>query len=229
MGFDEERFGQFSRTQGRLSYEAAGKVDEIEYRSANSLNMAGTIGFSAVEVDGKVDHIFLSRTGKGTVLTMPGEETGPAPFPMEGYLAVSTVAAGSPIGAFYEAHLWALAKEAPLADRAWLEHEVPVLPQRALEVTMKMFQIVCDSMDGMMEGMGKAVGEAMEGVGKAVGEAMEGAGKAMGEMVRGAQSDGALPEKAEADDAPRKKSRPARKVKPAGTRRKSHPRGKKPK
>jgi hypothetical protein len=217
MDFESEMFRQFSRTQGKVRFESNGKVDEKDYASANFINASGTVGYSKVEIDGKPDCIFVSRTAAGIVLTMPGEQTGAAPFPIEGYKALTSVMSGSPARAFYESHMQALSGETPLPDRDWLEKEVPLLPQRALDVTMKIFALVCDQMDKLMAGMGNAMGEMVEGMGKAMGEAMEGMGKAMGEIVQGAQAEGALPE-AKAEAAPKKKTRPARKARPVRAR-----------
>jgi hypothetical protein len=210
MDIEQERFREFSRTKGKMSYESEGNVDEKEYASVNHLNSSATIGHSVVEVDGKPDHIFVSRTAKGIVLTMPGDQTGAAPFPVEGYGAVSTVKAGSPVKDYYDAHVRALAGDKPIADSAWLEKEVPMLPQRALDVTMKIFSIVCEQMEKMMSGMGNAMGEMMEGMGKAMGQALEGMGEAMGDAVKGAAE--------AAPKAPKKRARPARKAGPAPKR-----------
>jgi len=190
MGFDGELFAEVSRTQGKLRFESEGTVQEKDYSSANFINAAGTIGYSEVTVDGKPDHIFISRTGAGIVLTMPGEQAGPAPFPIDGYKALGTVVACSPAKAFYESHILALGGEPPISDRAWLEHEVPLLGQRALDVTMKIFAQVCEQMDRMMSGLGNAMGDMIEGMGKAMGDAMEGVGKAMGEALGGAAGEG---------------------------------------
>jgi len=220
VGFGDERFGELSKTTGKLSFESEGTVDEKEYSSVNRINSAGTIGYSEVEVDGKVDCIFISRTAGGVVLTMPGDQTGPTPLPIEGYAAVSTVMSGSPAAEFYQAHMRALAGEPPVADRPWLEREVPVLPQRALDVTMKIFSIICEQMDKLMAGMGSAMGEMMEGMGKAMGDALKGAAEAAPNpekvaarppKVRGrAQKNGA---KKPRSSAPKKKAAPARKAK----------------
>ena len=78
MDFDGEGFKEFSKTKGKIRFEAAGHVEEKDYSSANFVNSAGTIGYSVVEVDGKPDHIIVSRTAVGIVLTMPGDQTGPA-------------------------------------------------------------------------------------------------------------------------------------------------------
>ena len=230
MGFDGELFAEVSRTQGKLRFESEGTVQEKDYSSVNFINAAGTIGYSEVTVDGKPDHIFISRTGAGIVLTMPGEQAGPAPFPIEGYKALTTVVACSPAKAFYESHILALGGEPPISDRVWLEHEVPLLGQRALDVTMKIFAQVCEQMDRMMSGLGNAMGDMIEGMGKAMGDAMEDVGKAMGEALGGAAGEGAQsaekaalapPEMVPAHKAPAKKARPARKV--AAPRKKAKP------
>jgi len=210
MNIEKESFREFSRTKGKMSYESEGNVDEKEYASANHINSSATIGYSEVEIDGKLDHIFVSRTSRGIVLTMPGNQTGAAPFPIEGYFAVSTVKEASPVKEFYDAHVRALAGDCPVADSAWLEKEVPMLPQRALEVTMKIFAIVCDQMDKLMSGMGNVMGEMMEGMGKAMGEALEG----MGDAIKGAAE--------AAPRAPKKRARPARKARPASKRKAKH-------
>ncbi len=214
MDFEAEGFKEFSRTQGKIRVELDGDVQEKDYSSVNFINTAGAIGYSEVTVDGRPDHIFVSRTAGGIVLTMPGEQSGPVPFPVEGYKALTSIKAESPITDCFEAHIQALAGEAPVADRAWLEREVPLLPQRALDVTMKIFAFACEQMEKMMSGMGNAMGQMMEGIGTAMGEAMDGLGKAMGEIVPGAGAEEALPEKVENAIAPKKKTPPAPKEKP---------------
>jgi len=230
MDFGGEGFKEFSRTQGKLRFETEDEVQEKDFSSANFINAAGTIGYAEVTVDGKPDHIFISRTGAGIVLTMPGEQAGPVPFPIEGYKALTTVVACSPAKAFYESHLLALTGEPPLSDRAWLEHEVPLLGQRALDVTMKIFALACEQMDKMMSGLGSAMGDMIEGMGKAMGNAMEGVGKAMGEALGGAAGESgqsaekaalAPPEMVPTPKAPKKKARPARKV--AAPKKKARP------
>lgn len=244
MDFEQERFKEFSRTKGKVRLEAEGNVDEKDYSSANHLNSSATIGYSAVEVDGKIDHIFVSRTERGIVLTMPGDQTGAAPFPIEGYCAVWTVKAASPVNVFYDTHVHAMAGDPPLADSVWLKKEVPLLPQRALDITMKIFSIVCDQMEKMMSGMGNAMGEMMEGMGKAMGQALEGMGEAMGGAIKDASEEAAhtsekgepvssakagtdRPVKSRMPTAPKKRARPteknrarpAQKTRPAPDRR----------
>jgi len=214
MDFEGEGFKEFSKTQGKIRVDLDGDVQEKEYSSVNFINTAGTIGYSEVTVDGRPDHIFVSNTAAGIVLTMPGEQTGPVPFPVEGYKTLTSIKAESPITACYQAHLRALAGETPVPDRAWLEEAVPLLPQKALDVTMKIFAFACEQMEKMMSGMGNAMGQMMEGMGKAMGEAMDGLGKAMGEIVPGAGTEEALPEKVENAEAPKKKTPPAPKEKP---------------
>ncbi len=220
MDFDGERFTRVSRTQGKLRMGIEGSVEEKDYTAANFVNEAGTIGYSEVTVDGKPDCIFVSRTVDGIVLTMPGEQAGPAPFPVEGYLTLTTVVSGSGAKAFYDTHVRAVGEEPLLADRAWLEREVPTLGQRALEATMKIFAQALEQMDKMMSGLGNAMGEMMEGMGKAMGEAMEGMGKAMGDALGGTAGEAVpLPEKARVAPpematakAPAKKTMPASKA-----------------
>jgi hypothetical protein len=223
MDFEAERFGQFSRTQGKLRVGSGDEVQEKDYISANFINGAGTIGYAEVVVDGRPDHIFISNTAAGVVLTIPGEQTGPAPFKVEGYKALTSVMSGSPAKVFYDAHSQALAGETPLADRAWLEREVPLLAQRAVDVTMKIFAQVCEQMDKMMSGLGNAMGEMIEGMGKAMGEAMQGVGKAMGDAIGGPADEAPSPEKAKLvpaemalkpKAAPRKTAAPTKKAKP---------------
>jgi hypothetical protein len=221
MDFEGEGFKEFSRTSGKLRFESDGEVQEKDYSAVNYINAAANIGYSEVTVEGKPDSIFVSRTVDGIVLTMPGEQAGPAPFPVEGYLTLTIVASGSGPKAFYEAHVQAIGEEPLLSDRAWLEKEVPVLGQRALDVMMKIFAQVVKQMDEMMSGLGSAMGEMMEGMGKAMGEAMEGVGKAMGEALGGGAEEEAPrkaalapPEMAVKPKAPARKARPASKAAP---------------
>lgn len=194
-GIADERFREVACPQGSLNLDVKEEHQKKEYRTRNFVNDAGTLGYAAVEVDGNVDYIFISKTDRGVVLTMPGEQTAPIPFTLEGYAAITTVAAGSPVSTAYDAHNRALAGEALRVEPGWLESELPGLPQRALDVTMKIFEIVCESMERMMEGMGEAMGEAMdrltEVMGEAMGRAMEGASEASGSALAGMEAPGA--------------------------------------
>jgi hypothetical protein len=183
VGIDEEGFSEVSRSEGKLKLEFEGKAEEKDFRSRNFLNRAGTIGYAVVEVDGRPDHIFISNTAQGMVITMPGEQTGPSPLPIEGYAAISTVKAESPVGDYYAAHREALAGKDPLANDEWFREGLPGLPQRALDVSMKMFTLICEQMDQMMSSLGSAVGDVVEGLGKAMGESMEGFGQSLSEAV----------------------------------------------
>lgn len=214
MGIDEEGFSEVSRSEGRLKLVFEGKAEEKDFRSRNFLNRAGTIGYAVVEVDGRPDHIFISDTAQGMVITMPGEQTGPSPLPVEGYAAISTVKAESPVGEYYAAHREALAGKEPLANAEWFREGLPGLPQRALDVSMRMFSLICEHMDQMMSGLGSAVGEVVEGMGKAMGEAMEGFGQSLAETADSTLEDiPAPPEKATLAPAEMRTSRrkPARK------------------
>ena len=206
MDIEDERFREFSRTKGKMRFEAEGNVEEKDYASVNHINAAATIGYAEVEVEGKVDMILLSRTPNGIVLTMPGDQTGPAPFPVEGYAHISTVMSGSTVQECYDAHVLVMAGEILVADGAWLEKEVPLLPQRALDVTMKIFAVVCEQMDKLMSGMGSAMGEMMEGMGKAMGQALIGAAEAAPNAFE------ELARPARKARSPKKRARPARKA-----------------
>jgi hypothetical protein len=221
MDIEQERFREFSRTKGKMRFEAEGNVQEKDFASVNHINASGTIGYAEVEVEGKPDMIFISKTPSGIVLTMPGEQTGPAPFPVEGYSHLSTVMSGSTIKEVYDAHVQVMAGDILVADSAWLEKEVPLLPQRALDVTMKIFAIVCDQMDKLMSGMGNAMGEMMEGMGKAMGQALEGAAeaapKAAEELARPFRKASAPKKRARPTGkagGPRKKVAPVKRARP---------------
>jgi len=183
MGIEEEGFSEIPSSEGRLRVEFEGKAEEKDFRSRNFVNRAGTIGYSVVVVDGKPDHIFLSNTAQGMVITMPGEQTGPSPLPVEGYAAISTVKAESPIVEYYSTHREALAGKDAISDGEWFRERLPGLPQTALDVSMKMFSLICAQMDDMMSGLGTAMEGVAEGVGKAMGEAMDGLGRSLAEAV----------------------------------------------
>ena len=229
MDIEQEQFRELSKTSGKVRFEAEGTAEEKEYSSDNFINSAGTMGYALVVVEGKPDFILVSRSERGIVLTMPGDQTGPSPLPIEGYAAISTVRSGSPLSEFYDAHIRALAGDKPLADRPWLEREVPVLPQRALDVAMKIFSVVCEQMDKLMAGMGSAMGEMMEGMGKAMGEALKGVGEAMGGALEGVSETPVAPATGKARPKalrPKKAKKTAPAGKKDGPTRKAGPKGK---
>ncbi len=174
MGIEEAGFREFSQTEGKVSMMG----DQMPYKSRNFMNAEGTIGCAEVEVTGKACCMFISKTGKGAVMTMVGQANGPLPIPIEGYESIMCFADGSTFEDSYKVHQDALKGKAVVADGEWLKKTVPEIPQRAFDATMKMFQDFTGAMEGAMKQLGDAMGQAMEAVGKGLSEALGGTAEA---------------------------------------------------
>lgn len=171
MGIEEAGFREFSRTEGTLKMEGMGQADEMPYTSRNLLNAEGTIGCAEVDTNGKACWMFISKTGRGVVMTMEGPSTGPLPVEVEGYHSIMCVGQGSAFEDSYKAHRDAVEGKGLVADEAWLRKAVPEIPQRAFQAAMKMMEGAA----GLMEGMMQELGQAVEGAAKGVAEALGGA------------------------------------------------------
>jgi hypothetical protein len=172
MSIEEAGFREFSRTQGTLKMEMMGRVEEMPYKSRNFLNAEVTIGCAEVDANGKASCMFISKTGKGVVMTMEGESTGPLPVEVEGYHSIMCVGQESSFEDSLKVHRDAIEGKGPVADEAWLRKSVPEIPRRAFEAAKKMVEGAAGLMEGMMQEMGQAV----EGAAKGIAEAMGGAG-----------------------------------------------------
>ncbi len=173
MGIEEAGFREFSRTAGTLKMEMMGQTDEMPYKSRNFLNAEGTIGCAEVDMNGKACCMFISKTGKGVVMTMEGERTGPLPVEVEGYHSIMCVGQESAFEDSYTAHRDAVEGKGLVADEAWLRKAVPEIPQRAFEAAMKLMEGAAGLMEGMMQEMGQAVEGAAKGIAEAVGGAVK--------------------------------------------------------
>jgi hypothetical protein len=182
---DRAAFQELSLTSGILRMDLMGEEKRIPYTSRNHLDPAGTIGWAEVEVDGKINHMFLSRTAAGVVLTMVGQEAGPLDFPIAGYHKIVCATDDADFDTVLALHRQALAGEAVLTDPDWLRAEIPGTAQRAADVMAVILPRLMGMMDDLFEDMGKAMGQMMEGVGQAMGKVMEGVGQAMGEVAKG--------------------------------------------
>lgn len=174
MGLEEAGFREYSRTSGTLKADTMGQTDEIPYASRNFVNGEGTIGCAEVDVGGKACCMFISKTGRGVIMTMEGESTGPLPVPVEGYHAIMCVGQESTFEDSYRVHRDACEGKGLVADEAWLRKTVPEIPQRAFAAAMKLMEGAA----GLMEGMVQEVGRAFEGAAKGIAEALGGAGRA---------------------------------------------------
>jgi outer membrane biosynthesis protein TonB len=186
------------------------------------------MGYVDVDIKDKRETIFISKTAKGTVMTMPAEQEGPLPVKTEGLLVVYGTPQDVPVEGMYAMHRKALGTEAPLMEEAWLKENVPKLPQRTIDVAMMVMNEMLAALggaDGLMEAMGNAMAGAMEGIGKGMAEAMSGIGDAMSQpeiktepevkpepkVVRKPPTKKVPPKKA----APKKAAKPAKKKAPS--------------
>lgn len=164
MGFKDEGFKEFTRTSGTLKAQFEGEDQQVDYKAVNFINSAGTIGYAEVDANNIVGFIFLSRTRSGDILTFPGEGTGPLPFQIDGYKALTTIAQDSPVEVFYEEHKKASMGAEIMSDEAILKEEVLRLPQRTVELAMKVFETMVASMDVAMDQFAETMGGKAEDV-----------------------------------------------------------------
>jgi hypothetical protein len=162
--FSEEGFSEIGGSEGKLRADVDGQIQEATYKARNFINRGGTIGYAEVDANQITGYLFISKTGSGDVITIPGQGTGPIPFKIEGLHAIVTVDEGSPVEAFYDGHTQALKTASPIADEAWLRQELISLPQRAVDVAIKIFSVVVDSMDEAMDNLAETMGGTVEDV-----------------------------------------------------------------
>lgn len=159
--YDPADFVELAPSKGKLRLQVLGQVDEMDFTARNFMNKAGTVGYSAVNVDDKVDHMFLSKVEGGKVLTIPGENAANIPFQIEGYRTITTTDPDASVEQAFEAHMAAMGEDAPIPDEAWLRKEVPETPQKATEVIAKVLEAVFKAMGDFVEGMGQSMQQAM--------------------------------------------------------------------
>lgn|GEM_PF-6465976 len=178
--FKAEGFAMYDETKGICIVKFMDESTEIPYSAKCFLNPKGTIGYAEVDIKDKHEFIFLSKTAKGDVLTMMGDQPGPLPIPAPGYFAIYGVPPESPVELTFATHLKALGGEAPLADENWLKAETPRLPQRTLDVAMVAMGQVLEALggaDGLMQSMANAMTGAMDSLGKGLEQAFQGDGQ----------------------------------------------------
>lgn len=143
VGFREEGFHLFFQSEGKIRAHFDGETQEAPYKARSFINRAKNIGYVEVEAmdqEGKL-HFFLSNTGSGMVLTMPGPpDAGDGRYHAEGFKAIMTVDEGSSLEEFYEQHKQGLAGEVPISDEEWMRMEMLALPQRAVDTAIKIFE-----------------------------------------------------------------------------------------
>jgi hypothetical protein len=149
--FNASDFVELSPTEGSIRMQAQGQSMELPYKARNYVNKAGTIGYAAVDANDKVDFMFISNTNEGVVLTFPGEIAGPVRFSLEGYKRLITTNSDATIERAFELHRGGLGSGGALADKDWLEKELPGIPRRAGEVLSRLFEEAARLMDGMPE------------------------------------------------------------------------------
>jgi hypothetical protein len=162
--YGDEGFSEIGGSEGMLRAEVEGQHQEAAYKARNFINRGGTIGYSEVDANQIKGFLFISKTGSGDVMTIPGQGTGPIPFEVEGMHAIMTVEEGGTVEEFYATHMQALKSTSPIADEAWLRQELLSLPQRAVDIAIKLFSVVVDSMDEAMDGFAEAMGGEVEDV-----------------------------------------------------------------
>jgi hypothetical protein len=178
--FKAEGFTKYLETKGICLVTFMDENTEIPYDAKCFINPKGTMGYAEVDIKEKHEFIFLSKTAKGDVVTMTGDQPGPLPIQAPGYFAIYGVPPDSPIEVCYATHRKALGEEAPLADENWLKVETPKLPQRTLDIAMIAMGQVLEALggvDGLMQNMANAMTGAMEGLGKGLEQAFSGDGQ----------------------------------------------------
>ena len=178
--FKAEGFAQYLETKGICLVSFMDEKTEIPYNAKCFLNPKGTIGYAEVDIKDKHEFMFLSKTAKGDVITMTGDQPGPLPIQAPGYFAIFGVPPDAPVELYYGTHKKALGEEAPIADDNWLKVETPKLPQRTLDIAMIAMGQVLEALggpDGLMKNMADAMAGAMEGLGKGLEQAFQGDGQ----------------------------------------------------
>jgi hypothetical protein len=164
-------FIELMPTDGKIRIEVKGQVFNTGYKAKNYVNKARTIGYCAMDVEGKVDYLFLSKTPGGIVLTMPAENPGPIGLPIEGYKTVMGTNTSDTVGQVFMRHMMALGIEAPIADNSWLQKEVPELPHRVSAVMTTIFKAALSMMDDIAQATDQEMDQALDQVmGQGAGE-----------------------------------------------------------
>jgi hypothetical protein len=178
--FKAEGFAMFLETKGLALITFMDDNQEIPYNAKCFINPKGTMAYAEVDIKERHEFIFLSKTAKGDVLTMTGDQPGPLPIQAPGYFAVYGAAPDSPVETCFVTHLKALGEEAPLVDQDWLKVETPKLPQKTLDIAMIAMGQVMEALggvDGLMQNMANALSGAMEGIGKGLDQAFSSEGQ----------------------------------------------------
>jgi hypothetical protein len=160
--FKSAGFTEFKRVEDTLKVSMMGMEQEMPFKAVCFINGARTVGYAELDAQTGHDFIFLSKTDKGDVMTVPGDQPGQFPFPVEGYHSVMSVVKGSPVETYYDEHMKSVADAALVTDEQYLRTEVPNLPQRSIEVAMKIMEAMMQALGGE-DGIIKQLGEAMAG------------------------------------------------------------------
>lgn len=164
QGYSVADFIELMPTDGKIHIEIKGKVFDTGYRAKNYVNKARTIGYCAMDVDGKVDHLFISRTPGGIVLTMPAQSAGTIELPIEGYKTVMGTDTSDTVEQVFSRHMAALGSEQPLADNSWLQNEVPELPKRVSAVMTTIFKAALSMVDELAQATDQDLDQALDQV-----------------------------------------------------------------
>jgi hypothetical protein len=178
--FKAEGFAMYLETKGICLVSFMDERTEIPYNAKCFINPKNTMAYAEVDIKDKHEFIFLSKTAKGDVLTMTGDQPGPLPIQAPGYFAIYGAPPESPVEMCFATHLKALSGEAPVMDENWLKVETPKLPQKTLDIAMIAMGQVLEALggvDGLMQNMANAMTGAMEGLGKGLEQAFSGDGQ----------------------------------------------------
>jgi len=216
--FKAEGFVMYDETKGICLVSFMDENTEIPYNAKCFINPKGTIGYAEVDIKDKHEFVFLSKTAKGDVITMTGDQPGPLPIQAPGYFAIFGVPQEAPVELYFVTHKKALGEEAPIADENWLKVETPRLPQRTLDIAMVAMGQVLEALggpDGLMKNMADAMAGAMEGIGKGLEEAFKGDGQVEVKNDWDKPPEEPEPTEGEPKEAPVKKPKAKPKAKPA--------------
>ncbi len=149
QSYDAADFVELAPTEGVIRIRAQGQSMELPYKARNYVNKAGTIGYAAVDANEKVDFMFISNSAGGVILTFPGETAGPVQLPIEGYGRIMTASPDAGLEQAFATHQDGLGGAGALADRAWLDKELPGVPRRVGEVMSRLFTEAVRLMDNL--------------------------------------------------------------------------------
>jgi len=133
-----EGFQEVERNKGHLSVDMGSERHDADYDAINYIHVGGTIGYTAVTVQGDTQYFFVSVTARGLLYTVPplGAELGDE-LSHHG-TRILFAPTSKDIKGFLDTHQDALRTESVLIDRMRLMDELRVAPQKIVNLMMEI-------------------------------------------------------------------------------------------